>query len=379
MKQKKILVLGAGHIGNAIARDLKQNGHDVTAVDLNMDSLQLLKSEEINILREDFTDIKFLQNHLKDKDLVIGAAPGKFGFSLMNDVIDAGKDMVDISFCPEDYMKLDSRARKNKVCIVPDAGVAPGMCNIILGYHYNRMKVRSYKCLVGGLPVKRIWPLEYKASWSPVDVIEEYTRPARFRKSGKLITRPALSDAELVDIDPIGTLEEWNSDGLRSLLKSMPDIPDMVEKTLRYPGTINYLKAIRELGFFSEEEIELRGKTIRPLDLSAHLLQENWRREKGEREFTVMRVIIEGQENQENLMYVYDLYDEYDPGNDMLSMARTTGYTCTAIAELLLKGKHNKIGVNPPEYLGEKEANFKWILDYLESRNVVYRQSRTVK
>lgn len=369
-----ILVLGAGHIGSAIAIDLKKNSHQVTSLDSNSDALEKLSGYGIQSLSADFTDSKALQSILKEYDLIVGAAPGRFGYQLMKDVISAGKNMVDISFCPEDYMELDELAKKNNVSLITDIGVAPGMSNVILGYHNAHMKVKTYKCLVGGLPVKREWPLEYKAAWSPIDVIEEYTRPARFRENGVMVTRPALSDAELVNLDPVGTLEEWNSDGLRSLLQTMPNIPNMIEKTLRYPGTIDYLKALRQLGYFSEEEINVKGQKVRPVDLSAELLFRNWKREAGENEFTIMQIIIEGEEKGKSRRYTYDLYDEYDPETDTLSMSRTTGYTCTAAAELLLSGNYTRKGVNPPEYLGEKEENFRFMMDYLEERKVVYRK-----
>ncbi|MCA1746370.1 MAG: hypothetical protein LC655_01635, partial [Bacteroidales bacterium] len=283
------------------------------------------------------------------------------GFSLMREVILNGKSMVDISFCPEDYLKLDQLAREKGVTVVADMGVAPGMCNTILGYYDSRMKLNSYKCVVGGLPVKRTWPLEYKSSWSPIDCIEEYTRPARLMQRGKVVTRPALSDAGLVEFDEVGTLEEWNSDGLRSLLTTMPHIPDMVEKTLRYPGTINYLKALRELGYFSYDEIEVNGKKIKPIDLTAKLLFPQWKLGKGEQEFTIMRINITGEEAGKEVAVQYDLYDEYDPVTDTLSMSRTTGYTCSGVADMILKGMIEQRGVLAPEMVGREERNFRFL------------------
>ena len=123
-----------------------------------------------------------------------------------------------------------------------DCGVAPGMGNIIFGHHDKSMKITDYECLVGGLPEKREWPYEYQAVFSPIDVIEEYIRPARYVQHSQLITKEALSDTELIEFDEIGTLESWNSDGLRTLIKTMSHVPNMIEKTLRYPGCVEYLK-----------------------------------------------------------------------------------------------------------------------------------------
>ena len=366
------MVLGAGLVGKAIAIDLKKSGHDVTAVDLNEKVLSELTSDYgISGIHADFTG-DHLVGMVKEYDLVVGAVPGASGYRIMERVIRAGKDMVDISFSPEDFMKLDQLAMEQGVIVVPDMGVAPGMCNAILGYHHGRMQVESYLCLVGGLPFERRWPLEYKSSWSPMDCIEEYTRPARFRSGGQRVVKPALSDLEKVEFEGIGVLEAWNSDGLRSLLDSFPHIPDMVEKTLRYPGTVDYLKALRELGYFSTEEVDVKGMKIRPVDLTAALLFPLFKLEKGEKEFTVMRVTIEGEEDGRGMRYEYDLYDEYDPVSDTISMARTTGYTCTGVVHLLLNGMLTRPGVIPPERTAIQEENFAYLMQHLRDRGVDY-------
>jgi len=374
---KRVIVLGAGLVGNAMAIDLKKSGHDVVSVDLDGEALvRLSEGYGIDTRLVNFTDPSALKQVVKDADLVIGAAPGALGYRIMEQVIGLGKNMVDISFCPEDFLELDQPAKDRGVTVVADMGVAPGMCNAILGYHNSTMEVTSYKCIVGGLPVKREWPLEYKASWSPIDCIEEYVRPARFIRNGHQVTRPALSDAELVDLDPVGTLEEWNSDGLRSLIQTMPHIPDMVEKTLRYPGTIDYIRMLRELGFFSYEEVDIDGQQVRPIDLSAKLLFPAWKLEKGEKEFTIMRVTIEGKEDRTPVRYTYDLYDEYDPGTNTLSMARTTGYTCCGVATMILQGMIPEHGVLAPEQVAPDRTRFDFLMHFLKERDVEYRVKR---
>lgn len=371
---QRIVMLGAGIVGSAIAADLARSGYNVTAADLDNVALEKLKQAyDIDTQCVDFTNPGVLKNLLRNADLVIGAAPGALGFALMNEVIRNGKNMVDISFCPEDFLELDQLAKDHGVTVVADMGVAPGMCNAILGFHDQQMTVKRYKCIVGGLPEKRTWPLEYKSSWSPIDCIEEYTRPARMVRGGKMVTRPALSDAELVEFEEVGTLEEWNSDGLRSLLTTMPHIPDMVEKTLRYPGTINYIRALRELGYFSYQEIEVNGKMISPIDLTARLLFPLWKLDEGESEFTIMRVTVEGELGGRKSTVQYDLFDRYDPQTDTLSMSRTTGYACTGVAQMLLKGMITVKGVLAPEMVGQNRENFTYLLHHLQERDVIYR------
>jgi lysine 6-dehydrogenase len=369
--KKKVIVLGAGLVGKAMAIDLATS-FDVTAVDINDEALKSLENHSIKTQKVDFSDLQKLSDAIKPFDMVIGAVPGFMGLQTAKTVIEAGKNMVDISFFPEDPFLLDDLAKKNNVTIVTDCGVAPGMGNIILGYHDKRMKIQSYECLVGGLPVVREWPYEYKAVFSPIDVIEEYIRPARYVQNGAVVIKEALSDPELIHFSGVGTLESWNSDGLRSLIKTMPHIPNMIEKTLRYPGCIEYLRVLRETGYFSYEEIEVKGVKVRPIDVTAKLLFPKWKLKPGEEEFTVMRIRMEGEENGKPKAYEYTLLDKTEKSTNTLSMARTTGYTCTAVAHLVADGKFNRKGICPPEYLGDDESHFNFIKEYLEARGVIY-------
>jgi saccharopine dehydrogenase-like NADP-dependent oxidoreductase len=369
--RKKVIVLGAGLVGKAMAIDLAKD-FDVTAADINEEALKSLQQFGIQTFQFDFSDRTIFHSSIQPFDLVIGAVPGFMGLRNAQWVIEAGKDMVDISFFPEDPFQLDELAKKNDVTIVTDCGVAPGMGNIILGYHNQRMKIHTYECLVGGLPMVREWPYEYKAVFSPIDVIEEYIRPARYVQNSAIVIKEALSDPELIHFAGVGTLESWNSDGLRSLIKTMPNIPNMIEKTLRYPGCIEYLRVLRETGFFNYEPVEINGVKIRPVDVTAKLLFPKWKLKPGEEEFTVMRIRMEGEENGVAKSYEYNLLDRTEKSSGTLSMARTTGYTCTAVAHLVADGKFNRKGICPPEYLGEDEANFNFISQYLEKRGVHY-------
>ena len=364
---KKIIVLGAGLVGGVMAEDLSKN-HEVTSVDISQKNLDKLKSNNIKKICLDISKSKSLKNVIKDFDLVIGAVPGFMGYKMMQDVIEAKKNIIDISFYPEDPFGLDELAKKNNVVAVMDCGVAPGMGNVIFGHHDRSMKISDYECLVGGLPVKREWPYEYQAVFSPIDVIEEYIRPARYIQNKKLIIKEALSETELIEFEEIGTLESWNSDGLRSLIKTMPHVPNMIEKTLRYPGCVEYLKVLRASGFFSYEEIEVNGTKIKPIDVTSKLLFPKWKMKDGDKDFTIMRIIIKGEENGSQVKYQYNLLDRYE--DNTISMARTTGFTCTAVANLVLDKKYKKTGISPPEYLGE---HFEFIRNYLSERNVIYK------
>lgn len=369
-----IIVLGAGMVGSVIARDLSDK-HDVTIADINNSTLKILKKrqQQLNTLELDTTKIDAVKQAVEPFDMVISCVPGHLGYQTLKNIIEAGKNVVDISFTPENALELDYLAKKHEVTAVIDCGVAPGMDNILLGFHNTRMEIERFECLVGGLPKVRHKPFEYKASFSPIDVIEEYTRPARFIAHGRTVTREALSDRELVEFDKIGTLEAFNTDGLRSLMHTMKEIPNMKEKTLRYPGHVESIRTLRASGFFDKEPVQINGMEISPLEFTSKVLMKEWKLKAKEEEFTVMRVTIAGQEGDKKKKYVYELYDEYDVVKHETSMARTTGFTATAVSQLLLKGKFDKKGVFAPEHIGGHADCCKTVLDYLEERRVRYR------
>lgn len=371
-----ITVLGAGMVGSAMAADL-QSEYKVTLVDIDGARLEkLAETHAYNFQQADLSDAGTVKEVIAKADLVVCAVPGFMGFETLKAILEAGKNVVDISFFDHDPFELDALAQKQGVTAVVDCGVAPGMSNMILGYHNELMQVEEFEFMVGGLPKKRTWPYEYKAPFSPIDVIEEYLRPARMRVNGELVAKEALSEPELVDIDPVGTLEAFNTDGLRTLLKTMK-VPDMKEKTLRYPGHIEYMRVLRETGLLGKEEVDVNGQSVRPIDLTAKMLFPKWKLGETEPEFTVMRVIVRGKKDGQPHEVRYDLYDEYDAGTGVSSMARTTGYTATAAARLVIAGKYDRKGIIAPEYLGADAGSFRDIMDDLEARGVHYEVTKS--
>lgn len=372
----KVVVLGAGLVGVPMAADLAADKKfDVTVTDINQASLDRIVAGNIKKVQKDLSDPEKVKDLVKDYDIVLNAVPGFMGFRTLKAVVEAGKNITDIAFFPEDPFELDKLAKEKNVVLLTDFGVAPGMSNVLIGYADHLLDETTNALIyVGGLPKVREWPYEYKAVFSPVDVIEEYTRPARYVENGVLVTRTALTDPELHDFPGIGTLQSFNSDGLRSLAFTIK-CPNMKEKTLRYPGHIDIMAVLRETGFFSKEEIEINGTRIKPLDFTAKLLFPKWKLKEGEEDITVMRVIIEGISKAKKLRYQYDLFDEYNPKTKTHSMARTTGYTATMGVRMIAEGLYKNAGVSVPEFVGCKPECVKFLLKGLAERGVVYKET----
>ena len=368
----QLTVLGAGLVGSAIVKDLAQDANfDVTVVDINQEALSNLEAEApVKGVQADLGQSERIPALIADAELVVCAVPGFMGFRTLEQIIRAGKDVVDISFFGEDPFLLDDLAKEKEVTAVVDCGVAPGLSNVLAGYVETQLdRVERYLCYVGGLPQVRRWPYEYKAVFSPVDVLEEYTRPARFVEYGQEVIRPALSDVELLDLPGVDTLEAFNTDGLRSLIKTL-DAPFKKEKTLRFPGHVNLMRAFRDSGFLSADPVEVDGQAVKPISLTSRLLFDQWKLKEGEEDFTVMRVIVEGEKAGQTVCYTYDLLDKYDRQTNTTSMARTTGYTCTIAARQVAKGLFTRKGISPPEFMGRTPGLLKNFLDEYAKRNI---------
>ena len=236
------MVLGCGLMGSAIARDLVESGGmEVTIAARDERKLReyvaQLGSERASAVGVDARDERALVELMRGFDVVAGALPGRLGFGAMRAAIEAGTDMVDISFMPQNPLELDDPARAAGVTIIPDCGVAPGLSNMFVGYGASRLdRVKEVHIKVGGLPQNPMPPLGYRITWSVEDLLEEYTRRARIVQGGHIKEVEALSGLELVDFPGIGELECFYTDGLRTLLHTVKaDVMD--EKTLRIPDT----------------------------------------------------------------------------------------------------------------------------------------------
>lgn len=366
-----IVVLGAGRVGGAIVRDLSAEADfNVKVVDLDPQTEVHLQALDVDFELQDLSRSAGVVAAVRDADLVVGCVPGFMGYATVAAALGAGKPVVDISFFEEDAFGLDALAKEQGVPCLVDCGVAPGLSNLILGHMEATLdETHSFRALIGGLPVERDWPWEYKAPFSPRDVIQEYVRPARMRRQGRDITLPALSEVELVHFSGLGTLEAFNTDGLRTLLQTS-STPELVEKTMRYPGHAARMQVLREAGFFSDDEILVASGTVRPRDVTEALLFDAWQFAPGEPDLTVGRFTIEGVQDGRPVRHRYDLLDYYNPDTETSSMARTTGYTCAAMARLVATGRWADPGVAPAEMVGRVPEHFDFVRGHLDERGV---------
>ncbi len=366
-------VLGCGMVGSAIARDLAASGHKVRVFDRSTEALDKvagvagIETAELNL-----SSPGTAAGALAGADIAVNAVPGHMGLSVLEQAIHAGVDMVDISFMPEDPAHLDEFAREHGVRCIVDMGVAPGLSNILFGRALSVLgSLKTFRCRVGGLPVERKLPWQYLAPFSPVDVLEEYTRPARIIREGKVVTLPALSEPEVFDFPGVGTLEDFLTDGLRSLLRYQNVVPFMEERTIRFPGHRDAILLLRDSGFLSTERVSVRGgAVVSPMELTSRLLVKAWHMKPEDRDITVMGV----EAGNEGSGIAWRLVDRFCEKTQTSSMARTTGYTCTAGVSLLTSGTLKKPGIIFPEDIGANPVCFDAVCSHLRRRDVRLEQ-----
>jgi len=387
----KIMVLGAGMMGTAAAKDLVKSD-TVSEVVLASkfkreieEAASKIKSAKISTTLVDATDTASLSKLLKheDVDVVINALPHGVSFYALKTEVNERVNVVDLAF-EDEYMTLNKVARENDIIVVPGCGVAPGLSNMLVGYAASKLEeARMVKIMVGGLPQKPKPPLEYRIVFNLESVWQEYTDKARIIRNGKVVEVEALSGLEEIFIPGIGELECFYTDGLASLIftykeiEPLRNVEEMCEKTIRYPGHAQKIKTLIECGLLDTEPIEIKSVKISPREFLIKLLTPKLQLGE-EKDLTVMKIKIVGKTGGENVEYVYDLIDYYDEKERVTSMARTTAYTASIMAQLIGRKEIKERGIVPPEKIGLNQTVFQAVLNELAKRNIKIEETVTI-
>jgi lysine 6-dehydrogenase len=377
----KALVVGCGKVGSEIARDLalSKEVSALTAVDAQSSNLNRIRgTRKVTTVKASLSDKKEMRSLMEEADIVCGALPGRIGFQLLEQAVDAGKNIVDISYTPKNPLGLNRKAIENDCTVVPQCGVAPGFTNMCVGDASTKMdEMRKVRCYVGGVPEKPVPPLNYRIVFSLDDVINEYTRPVHVIENGTRKIVEPLTGRGSLNFPGVGPLEYFLTDGLGTLPSSFPNVREMYELTLRYPGHAQIVDALRRLGFFSTKPVKLDGSGVEPRRLSLEVLRQAFGAGSPE-DLLALRVEVEGVQHGKRTMISYTVLDRFDRRRKVSAMARTTAYPATSAALLLGKGMIPKKGVVPPEKIAKNSKLFRFTLSRLRERGVGVRiQSRT--
>jgi lysine 6-dehydrogenase len=379
----KIIVLGCGNIGSVIAKDLAENlpSAEVVITDVDKNRAREAASRtglgNVTWTQVDAKNRSELSSKLKSFDIGVGALPGGLGYQACKASIAAKVDMVDVSYMPEDVMTLNNAALKAGVSIIPDCGMSPGLCSMLVGRGVSKLDlVEKAHMLNGGLPEKPVPPLGYVTTWSVKDLIDMYSRKVSIVKNGKVVQVEAMSGLEEIDFPGVGKLEAFYTDGLRTLLYTVK-AKEMWEKTLRYPGHIEKIKLLKALGFFDSETVEVAGTEVEPREVTAKLFEKKLKRPDIP-DIVVMLIRVSGLKGGKRIEHVYRVLDHYDNERKVTSMARTTAYTASVVAQLLARKAIAEKGVIPPEKLGMNGRLFEKLTKEMKKKRVIIKEEKKI-
>lgn len=377
---RKVLVMGCGLIGKTIALDLAQDC-EVTIIDYSQEALDTLRDHpEIKKKQGSVTDLNFVTEVVNDADIVCGVLPSQLEGPAQKRVLELGKNFVSPSgFLNADGM--DELAKEKGVTAVFDMGVAPGMSNYLVARGGHMLDELDEGIIyVCGIPKKLDPPFNYRTVFCLEDTLGEYILPARYVQDGKLAFAPALSGLEEVDIPGVGKLEAFFTDGLRSAAYNVKG-KFVAEKTMRWPGYVDAINIVKATGLLNLEPIDFNGTKIVPKDFAAALLRPRWelRPDKGDRDYTIMRVIAKGPKGRDRVTYTWDMMDELDEKTMLHSMARTTGYPCAATIRAVLDGMITQKGFVAPEMLAGDDKLYDFLISEQKKRGIVFREKVTIE
>lgn len=351
----QIVVVGGGMQGRVIARNiLKRSGTAVVLADLN----EPVSMPSGAVFRKaDVTDIKQVKALAEGADAFVLAVPSAIAHGALANLIETGKPIVDVSFTPDPPLDLDAAAKKSGSAVIVDCGIAPGLSHILVGAAYRELGgLDTVRILVGGMPKEPPECFRHAVYFNAHDLLSEYVRPARAREAGNDIA-PAPMAVDFIEHHDheLGKLEAFLSDGLRSLLKSFPEVPNMAELTLRWPGHLASMKSLHTMGLL-EEEVCVRS------------IADSFSKKYGAESYDdVLLMIVEASKGKNSR--TWRLID-HKVDNES-AMSRTTGYTTAAAVMLLASGKFKEAGVFPPEKIGERAELVELVLQDLRERGII--------
>ena len=382
----RMLVLGAGLQGSACAYDLlAHTEHDVVLADLNVDNLpaflQPYIGGRLTPVAVDANDRTGIRRVMEGVSATMSAFPYYFNLGMSVAAVEAGSHFCDLGGNTEIVLQqkgLHERAREKGLSVIPDCGLAPGMVNILAEHGIRQLDVvRKVTIKVGGLPQKPQPPLNYQVVYSLEGVLDYYTTLSWVVRDGRQMQVKALSEIEELEFPGAGTLEAFHTAGGLSTMAQRYEgkIPTMEYKTLRYPGHAKMMEAMRDIGLFGLDPVNVKGVPVVPRELFIATVGPTLRKDYRESpDLVALRVEVEGTDKRDDVLLRFDLLDRYDADTGITAMMRTTGYSLAITGTLQAEGKIKPGVWTPDEAMPAREY-----IAALAERGVVIQESRIVR
>ncbi len=366
----RLLVLGSGKMGRAIADDLAKvaGPGSVEVVDSDPERARAL-GERLGSRHHstNLRDEAAVRTLFEGADVAVSAADYSLNELLTRAAIATGTHLCDLGgniHVVKRQLAMDAAAREAGVTIIPDCGLAPGLAVWLAYEGAARLKApRSVRIRVGGLPANPKPPLDYSLVFSVRGLTNEYLEPAEVVRDGKVMHVESMTDVEELEFPPpLGKLEAFNTSGGASTLALTlaGKVRDIDYKTIRFKGHARIIKAMIDLGMLKEDPIDVGGTKIGPRQFTEAIFEKAL--DHGDDDWVLVRVTVEG--GSESI--VYEIIDRKDPTTGHSAMMRTTGYPTSIAALFLARGTITKRGVLP----GELCVPITPLIDELAARGV---------
>jgi len=304
---------------------------------------------------------------MRGHDGTLSAVPYFFNLELAKAAIDARNHFADLggnNTVVRQELALDKQAAKKNIGLAPDCGLSPGMASILGGDLLQRVggKADALKLYVGGLPQDPHPPFNYQLVFSVEGLINEYAEPARILRKGKIVTIEPLTEVEEFHIEGFPELQAFHTSGGTS---TMPEtysgkVGECFEKTVRYPGHVQMIRSLYDLGLFSKEKRKIGKVELAPRALMADLFVEKF---KGDApDVTVMRI----EAHRDRKIASFTMIDKYDKSTKMTSMMRTTAWPASIVLQMMVNGEIAKRGA----VLQERDVPARQFLSEMGARGI---------
>lgn len=354
MSETTFAILGAGRQGLAAALDFALHGgatrivladRDLGVAESASRRLDRLSGRSLASPQHlDAEDGRSIAACLEGAAVVLSALPYGLNPRVASAACRAGAHFVDLggnAAVSAEVLALDEEAREAGVSLVPDCGVAPGLASTLtalLVEGFDEPEAVRLRC--GGLPQHPRGALSYQLGFSIGGLVNEYSGEADILRGGVPMKVPALSELEACDLPPpLGRCEAFTTSGGTSTLPFTyrGRLRDLDYKTIRYPGHCARIEALRELGLWSDEPIEVEGARVRPRAVFEAVAGPalSW---EGP-DLLILRAEGSGLLGGRRRTRRIDVLDFSDETTSLSAMQRMTGFPAAMVAEALVRGE----------------------------------------
>ena len=392
MDNMKVILLGAGFMGKAIAKDLvRSNGvTEVLLVDADNEKAKFvadsIASEKLQSIELRFENDDALKEVLMQGAVVINAMFYSHNERMARLAIDAGVHIVDLggamAGATQAVFDLDEAAKAAGVTIIPELGVTPGMTNILTGYGASRLdEVTEIKLYAGDIPVEPVPPIDYIEVFSIERMLDYYSGTAKAIYKWKEQEYPSMSGCEGIYFDELGVLEAfYTAGGISTLADSFPGVKTLTYKTIRYKGHAEKMKLLVDLGLFDiSNSVKIDGKSVNVRKVVREALSKKL--EAGKKaDVLLVRVLVTGEQAEQQVTNEYELVLQRSAESEETAMAKATASSISIVAQMVGNGLIEERGVNAPEKVVPGQA----YIEEMAKRNIhiketIHRSSMIVK